>query len=431
MHESQASRREFLGRSVSAAALTAASIPVWAHPGGAGPIRIGLVGCGGRGMGAVQNAWAADPDTRLVALADLFPDRVQNARRILSQKGGERAALTDDACASGFDAFKRVIELSDVVLIACAAKFHPRYSRLALEAGKHVFVEKPHAIDPAGLKECRKAGETARKNKLCLVSGLQSRHDSGFRETVARIHDGAIGDIVAIEENFLRAPYGLVKRRPEMSETAWQFSNQYHFSWLCGDDVPQSLVHNLDRAAWVMKGAAPEKCHGMGGRSGSFGPMFGDVFDHHAVVYQYANGVRLYAFCRTVVECYDENSSILMGSEGRCFLRSCRIEGKRPWKYEGPRNNPYEEEHRRLYEGVRSGVPVNDVEHMVLSTQMGVMGQFSCYTGKEVTWAQMEASECVLGPRPEDCRFDMEPPVRPDEKGNYPVARPGETRGLP
>lgn len=421
-------RREFLG---TTAALAAPSIPAWAHVRGEDRIRLGLIGCGGRGMGAVQNALAADPGAVLSALGDLFEDRCKAARKALQAKDAARATIPDDACHWGFDNARRVIEASDVVLIACAAKFHPRYSRLALEAGKHVFVEKPHAIDPAGLQECRNAARIARERKLCLVSGLQSRHDNGFQETVARVHDGAIGEILAIEENFLRAPYGLVRRKPGMAETAYQFSNQYHFSWLSGDDVPQSLVHNIDRATWVMKGVVPEKVHGMGGRASSPGEMMGDVFDHHALVYQYATGTRLYAFCRTITGCYDENSSIILGSEGRCHLRACRIEGRRPWAFEGRRNNPYVEEHRALLGAVRGGKALNDGEHMVLSTQATVMGQLSCYSGREVTRAEVERSEFVLGPSVDQCSFEMEPPVRPEASGGYPVPRPGDWKGFP
>ncbi len=421
-------RRTWLGACASAAALAATDIPGFAHPGGSGVLKLGLIGCGGRGTGAVLNALAVDEETRLVAVADLFPERAASACELLGRKAGERGQVGKGGCHSGFDAYRRVIEASDVVLIACAAKFHPTYSRAALEAGRHVFVEKPHAIDPAGLKECRAASDLARGRGLSLMSGLQSRYDRGFQETVSRIHDGAIGEVVSMEENFLRTPYGLYRRKPGMSEIQYQFSNQYHFSWLSGDDVPQSLVHNLDRATWVLREKAPIKCHGMGGRSSSFGDIYGDVFDHHAVVYEYEGGLRLHAYARTALECYDENSSLIVGTKGWCDLRRCRIEGENRWSYEGPRGNPYEAEHRALLSGIRSGRPVNGGDYMVRSTQVAVMGQLSCYTGKEVTWAQVEGSDFRFGPRPEDCTFSMEPETRADEKGHYPVPVPGVTR---
>ena len=239
----------------------------------------------------------------------------------------------------------------DVVLVACSAKFHPVYLRAAIEAGKHVFVEKPHAIDPVGVRAVTAACELAKQKGLCVQSGLQSRYHKGYQETVKRIHDGAIGDIVTIEENFLRGPYGLYKRQEGMNEVEYQFSNQYHFTWLSGDDVPQSLVHNVDRATWAMNEQVPQKAHGMGGRSASFGEVYGNVFDHHGVVYQYENGVRMYAFCRTQTGCYGESSSLLFGSKGRCNLTQCRIEGETNWRYDDKRGDesPYDIEHRALF----------------------------------------------------------------------------------
>jgi predicted dehydrogenase len=306
----------------------------------------------------------------------------------------------------------------------------------AVQAGKHVFVEKPHAIDPAGIKMVRAACQLARQKNLCVLSGLQSRYTTGYRETIQRVHDGAIGDIVSIEENFLRPPYVLYPRQPGLSEVEWQGSNQYHFHWLSGDDVPQSLVHNLDRASWALRGAAPVKCHGMGGRSTLKGEIYGSVFDHHAVTYQFANGVRLYAYCRTIPECYNEVSSVLLGTKGKAFVLESRIEGEKKWQYAGPKmysspqTNPYQIEHNELFKAIRAGKPINSEEYMTRSTLIGIMGQLSCYTGKEVTWEQVSASDFYFAPKPEDVRADMEPPVKPDANGIYPVYTPGVTRLL-
>jgi predicted dehydrogenase len=319
------------------------------------------------------------------------------------------------------------------VLIANAAKFHPMHMMAAIQAGKHVFVEKPHAIDPAGIKTVRAACELAQDKNLCVLSGLQSRFHPGYRETIARIHDGAIGDVIAIEENFLRAPYVLYPRKPGLTEVEWQASNQYHFHWLSGDDVPQSLVHNLDRATWVLREKAPVKCHGMGGRSTLRGQIYGSVFDHHAVVYEFADGVRLYAYCRTIPDCYNENSSIILGTKGRAFVTQTRIEGENAWRYAGPRTysspaaNPYNIEHVELFRAIRSGKPLNSGSYMVRSTLMGIMGQLSCYTGREITWEQAAASDFFYAPKPEAVRAEMEAPVNPDADGIYPVYTPGVT----
>lgn len=427
--EQGTSRRDFLSSSAAALAVGGGS-----YAAGSDVIRVGMIGAGGRCTEAAGQAMDADKGVRLVAIGDLLVDRAQEKCNALKVKWPDQVTATNDHCFGGFDAYKRVIEASDVVLIANAAKFHPLHMMAAIQAGKHVFVEKPHAIDPAGIKVVRSASELARQKKLSVLSGLQSRFHPGYRETIQRVHDGAIGDIVSIEENFLRAPYVLYPRKPGLSEVEWQASNQYHFHWLSGDDVPQSLVHNLDRASWVMHDTAPAKCHGMGGRSTLRGEIYGSVFDHHAVVYEFAGGVRIYAFCRTIPGCYNETSSILLGTKGRCFVLQGRIEGETNWKYAGPRtysgpaSNPYQIEHNELFKAIRSGNPINSGSYMVRSTLMGIMGQISCYTGREVTWDQITASDFYFHPKPENVEANMEAPVKPDANGNYPVYTPGVTR---
>jgi predicted dehydrogenase len=427
------SRREFLkvsATAVSGAALGSLALGTVAHAAGSDVIKIGVVGCGGRGNGAAMDALSVDPAIRLVALADLFADRVRNSRDRLQAKKPGQVAVDDDHCFADFDGYRKVIASADVVLVACAAKFHPMYMKAALEAGRHVFVEKPHGIDPLGIKTVIAACELAKQKGLSVVSGLQSRFHVGMQETVKRIHDGAIGDIVAIEENYLRAPYVLYKRAPGLSEVQYQCSNQYHFAWLSGDDVPQSLVHNVDRSLWALREQPPLKCHGLAGRSSMVDEIYGNVFDHHSVVYQFAGGARLYAFCRTTDGCYNEVSSIILGTKGRADLTACRIEGEAKWRYEGPGCNPQQEEHRALFQSIRAGKPINSGYHMAASTLATVMGQLSCYTGKEVTWDQATKSDFHYPPKPEDCRFDMEPPVKLGPDGHYPVYVPGQTKLL-
>jgi predicted dehydrogenase len=421
------SRREFLRSSAAAAA---AAISSSAYAAGSDSIKVGMIGCGVRCTEAARNAMRADKGVRIAAIADLLIDRAQEARAALKTEFPEQVSASNDNCFAGFDAYKHVIESVDVVLIANAAKFHPLHMRAAIEAGKHVFVEKPHAIDPNGIKRVMAACELAKQKGLSVQSGLQSRYHPGYQETVKRIHDGAIGDIVAFEENFIRAPYGLHPRKPGETEMQFQGGNQYHFHWLSGDDVPQSLVHNLDRASWVMHNTAPVKCHGLAGRSTLKDEVYGDVFDHHSVVYEYANGVRVYAFCRTIPNCYNENSSVILGAKGRAFLLQGRIEGENKWRYDGPKANPYDIEHVAFFKAIRSGTPINAVDYMARSTLIGIMGQFSCYTGQEVTWDQISQSDFYFPPKPEDCRIDMEPPVKPGPDGSYPVFVPGITKLL-
>ena len=305
------SRRDFLKLSAGlTATLAGLDLTRHAYAAGSDRIRVGLIGCGNRGTGAALDALDADPGVHLVAMADAFADKLAASREKIRAHARERVLVDADRSFAGLDGWRHVIESSDVVLIACASRFHPKYLRAAVDAGKHVFVEKPHGIDPVGVRGTQEAADLARTKALSVVSGLHNRFDAGVRETVQRIHDGAIGGVVAMEVNFLRAPYVLVERQPGWSETEFQFRNWYHFSWLSGDDVTQSLVHNLDKACWVMREEPPLKAHGLGGRSASFGPVYGDMFDHHSVVYEYANGTRLYAFCRTQKECFGGISTI-------------------------------------------------------------------------------------------------------------------------
>ncbi len=424
------SRREFLQTAVGTAAATTLAglnLPPNAHAAGSDIIRVGMIGCGGRNTGAAAQALTADSGARLVAMCDILADRVRGRRNDLKAAKPAQVEVPDEHCFVGFDGYKKVIECSDIVVIANAAKFHPFHAKAAIEAGRHVFVEKPHGIDPYGIKTLKAACALAKQKKLSVASGLHSRHHPGYIETVQRIHDGAIGEIVSIEENFLRPPYGVYQRQPGLNEVQWQCSTQYHFTWLSGDDVPQSLVHNLDRASWVMKEQAPVKCHGLAGRSTMTEPLYGNVFDHHSVVYEFANGVRLYAFCRTTNGCYDETSSIILGTRGKASILDCRIWGETNWQWKG-QGDPYQIEHDKLFAGIRNGNPVNNGDYMARSTMIGIMGQLSCYTGKQVTWDEVNASDFAYAPKPEDCHDDMEPPVKPGPDGSYPVYLPGKTK---
>jgi myo-inositol 2-dehydrogenase / D-chiro-inositol 1-dehydrogenase len=286
-------------------------------------------------------------------------------------------------------------------------------------------VEKPHAIDPLGIKVVNEATELAKRKNLGILSGLQSRFHPAIRETIQRVQDGQIGTITSIEENFIRGPYGATTRPTGVRELEIQYGNQYRFSWLCGDDVTQSLVHNLDRATWAMLETPPVKCHGLGGRSSSQN-LLGDVFDHHSVVYHYANGARLYAFCRTTIGCYNENSSMIVGTKGTAFPLAGRITGENAWSFSGASDNPYVAEHRDFLKSIRDGQPLNCGETMARSTLVGIMGQLSCYSGRELTWERVSQSDYCLPPKPEECTWDMDPPTVPDEQGVYPVcATPG------
>ncbi len=421
-------RREFLKSSaVGAAAVGGLSLARTAHAAGSQQIKIGMIGCGGRCSGAATGALGLGKDVKLAGMADVFEKRMQYRREHFKANFPDQFIATDQTCTYGLEGYKAVIEASDAVLIACASKYHPFYAEEAVKAGKHVFVEKPHAIDPAGCRRLRQACELAKERNVSIVSGHESRYSLPYQEQTKRIHGGAIGDVVAIQSMFLRGPYGLVERAAGLSEMEYQFSNWYHFRWLSGDDVSQSLVHNLDRMRWVLHEQNPTWCFGLGGRSTSFGEVYGDMFDHHTVVYEFKSGPRLYGLCQTRANCYGNWDDVIMGTKGVCRWSACRIEGETSWRYDGPRNNPHTEEQKILIGSIRAGQPVNHGDTMIDSTYTAVMGQIACYTGKPVTWEQMMAADFEFEPKIADVRLDMEASTKPDATGNYPLPVPGLT----
>lgn len=422
------SRRDFLKLSTGlTATLAGLGLSRHAFAAGSDRIRVGLIGCGQRGTGAAIDALDADPGVHLVAMADAFPDRLAKSRDKIKAHAPDRVLVDADHSFTGLDGHRHVIASSDVVLIACASRFHPEYLRAAVEAGKHVFVEKPHGIDPVGVRATQAAADLARTKGLSVVSGLHNRFDAGVRETIQRIHDGQIGDVVAMEVNFLRAPYVLVERQPGWSEIEYQFRNWYHFSWLSGDDVIQSLVHNLDKACWVMREEPPLKAHGLGGRSASFGPIYGDMFDHHSVVYEYANGTRLYAFCRTQNGCHNDISDHVVGTKGRASLLNYRIRGEKNWEFEGKPPSPQKTEQREFFAGIRAGRPLNSGAYMANSTMVAVLGQIVCYTGRQLGWKKAATADFAFPPSGV-IDFNTPPPVLPGPDGQYPLAIPGKTK---
>jgi predicted dehydrogenase len=425
-YRTSVSRRDFLKTSAAGgAALAGLTVARSAHAAGTEEIKIGMIGSGGRCRGAAAESLKAGPFVKLAALCDLFPDRVRAGYGVLKQQFPKQVVADAAHCFVGFDGYKKVIECCDVVLIACASKFHPMYAEAGIKAGKHVFVEKPHGIDPVGCRRMQAAADLAKEKGLSLLSGLQSRFQNSYRACVERIHDGAIGRVVAIQAMFLRGPYVVVERNPKYTETQYQFSNWYHFSWLSGDDVPQSLVHNMDRVTWILKEELPQKCFGLAGRSSSFGDRYGDMFDHHTVVYEYASGARVYALCRTENGCYGNSSDIITGTKGTCYLGSAQIVGENPWQFKGPHNNPYDDEQKALIEAVRSGKPINSGYHMAHSTMATVLGQLSCYDGRELTYEQVAKSDFHYAPPPDEASFETPPPKRPDAAGEYPLPKPG------
>jgi myo-inositol 2-dehydrogenase / D-chiro-inositol 1-dehydrogenase len=423
-------RRDFLKTSAvlaSSAALGQLAIERSVHAAGRDVIRIGLIGCGGRGTEAATNAMNAGKDVRLVALADIFDERLKASREKLKQAKPDQVEVKDDHCFVGFDAYQKLLASGvDVVLIAAASHFHPQILKAAVEAGKHVFCEKPHGIDIPGLKVSMAAAEQAKQKGLSLVSGLCWRYDSGVRETMKRIHDGAIGAIVAIQENYLSTPYIVRERRPGQSEMEWQMWNWYHFNWLSGDQTAQQLIHSIDKSSWAMRDQAPRKVYGMGGRQTALDAKYGDQFDHQAVVFEYQNGVRVFGFTRDQADCHPDTNDYIFGTKGRCNLLTYRIEGETNWHYDQPRQNMYDLEHQELFGSIRAGQPINNGHYMCLSSALAIAAQIACYSGALLMWEDvMNSKRSFALPR---YAWDVEPPVKPGPDGRYPTAIQGNAQ---
>jgi predicted dehydrogenase len=328
----------------------------------------------------------------------------------------------------GFDAYQKVIAACDVVLIAAASHFHPFYFKAAVDAGKHIFCEKPHGLDVPALKLAMAANEEAKKKNLAVVSGLCWRYDPGVREAMKRVRDGAIGEIVAIQETYCSSPYGVRPRRPEWNETEYQFQNWYHFNWLSGDQTAQQLIHSIDKSSWALGDVPPVRAWGLGGRQVCLDPRYGDQYDHHAVVFEYANGVRVFGCCRDQLGCYNETSDVILGTKGRAVLPSApRIEGPNEWHYKKERPvSMYDNEHKELFDALRAGKPINNGDYMFTTSMLAILAQMVCYTGQAITWEQAMKSQLSYAlPR---YAFDVEAPVKPDAGGNYPTAMPGITK---
>ncbi|HRY50622.1 MAG TPA: Gfo/Idh/MocA family oxidoreductase [Candidatus Paceibacterota bacterium] len=420
-------RREFLRTSAilaSTAALAPLALERSVHAAGSNAIRIGLIGCGGRGTDAAINAMNAGPDVRLVALADIFEERLRASRERL-QKSKNAQVDVKDRCFVGFDAYEKLLNSDlDVVLIAAASHFHPRMLEAAVAAGKHVFCEKPHGIDIPGLKISMAAADSAKQKGLSLVSGLCWRYDPGVRETMKRVHDGAIGDIVAIQENYLSSPYIVRERRAGQTEMEWQLWNWYHFNWLSGDQTAQQLIHSLDKSSWALRDIPPRKVYGLGGRQSAFDPKYGDQLDHQAVVFEYDRGVRVFGFTRDQADCHMDTNDYIFGTKGRCNLLNYIIEGETNWRYDKPRENMYDLEHAALFQSIRDGKPIHNGHYMCLSSALAIAAQIACYTGALLMWEDvMNSKRSFALPR---YGWDVEPPVTPGPDGRYPTAMPGD-----
>jgi len=426
------SRRQFIqGTAASLAALGVVGGRLYAA--GSDKIRVGLVGCGSRGVGAVRNCVDSSPNVEITALADLFQDRIDACLATIKKDGdkdwsssqpwkhADKVKVTRETCFTGFDAYQKLINSGavDLVILATSPHFRPMHLKAAVEAGKHVFMEKPVAVDPVGIRSVLQSSELAKAKGLAIVAGTQRRHDPKYVEVIKRVHNGDIGELVAGQCYWLGPcvrNWGFYhERQPSWTDMETQCRNWYFYTWQSGDHIVEQHVHNIDVINWAM-GGHPVTAIGMGGRQVRVEPEFGNIYDHFAVEFEYANGARILSMARQTMGCAERVAERIVGSKGVAV--EGLIEVAKPFKYSGPTPNPYEQEHADLIQSIRDGRPLNEGKQVAESTMTAILGRMSAYTGRAIKWDWvMHAS-----------KQDLTPPTY--ELGPLPVApvpMPGKT----
>lgn len=399
---SRTARRGFLK---SAGALAAVSALPFPHVQSAEPdgrrLKIGLVGCGGRGSGAAADALTADSGSEVFAAADVLPAQIDQSLSQLKNKFGERINVPPDRRHVGLEAFQQVIEQCDVVILATPPGFRPQHFAAAVEAGRHVFCEKPMAVDSAGVRQLMESVRLSREKNLCVVGGFCWRYARSRQQLFEAVHQGAIGDVTGYYATYLTSPVKPMprasERQPEWSDVEWQVRNWYNFSWLSGDGYVEQCIHSVDKVAWAMKDQPPIACTATGGRQ--FPAEGGNIYDHMTVVYEYPNSVFCTVAQRQIPGCYNENADTIQGTKGHALLgRGAVIRGENARRFREEDDSMYVEEHRELFKAIRSGAVINDGERMASSTLLGLMGRLAAYTGQRVTWEQALNSPEDLAP---------------------------------
>jgi len=419
------SRRRFLKESslaaAGAAALAQVPFVITSHAASDDPIRIGLVGCGGRGTGAAAdalgaatdvnypqagyhtenvkaNAAAASRNVKIVALADVFADRLNSCREQLQKLS---LSIPDDRCFVGFDAYQKLLAVPEVnyVILATPPHFRPLHLHAAIMAGKHAFIEKPCAVDGQGVKMVLEAGELARQKNLGIVAGTQRRHMRSYSEAVKRLQDGAIGELQYGRAYWNGGVIWVVERQPGWSDMEWQLRNWNYFTWLSGDHYLEQHVHNLDVMNWVL-GAHPIRAIAMGGRQARPNQTYGHIYDHFAVEFEYPNGARMFSQCRQMNGCEGKVEEAVVGTKGSSNCKDwIRAADKQlAWRFRAQDVNPYQQEHRDLIDSIRAGTPLNEAKAVAESTLTGILGRESAYTGRSVEWDEVLNAKTRLGP---------------------------------
>ncbi len=440
-------RRNFLNRSVVAAgAVLADPILGKAHATGDETLKLALVGCGGRGTGAVTQALRVGGSTKLWALADLFTDQVERSLAILTKGarprdgyeahgtfGAEQIDVPPERRFVGFDAYQKAIESgADLVILATPPGFRPMHYAAAVKAGRHVFMEKPCCVDAPGFRSLMETNKLAEQKDLKIGVGLQRRHSPAYLEAVRRIRDGALGDVKCMQAYFNCSGSWIRPRRPNESELEFQIRNFQYFVWGSGDFIVEAFVHNLDACNCCVN-EHPVEANGMGGRQVAAGGDYGETFDHHVVEFTYPSGAKLFGQCRYIPGCWTHCGESIRGTKGRARLagwaggeRGVSLTGENRWRYAGPKVNPWEQEHVDLIAAIRQNRPYHEGWYGATSSFTGVLGRMASYSGQVVCWDDA----VVKGPNemPEKLAADATPKSLPDAHGNYSIPVPGVYR---
>lgn len=394
------SRRDFIKASTAATIGLSAGLMTRANFAFAAPnetIKVGVVGTGGRGTGAARDAVSAAEGVVIWAMGDLFPDRLQRSRNELAAEIPDKLQVTDDRAFSGWDAYKQVIDSGvDYVILATPPGFRPMHLRYAVEQGKHVFMEKPVAVDPVGVRSVMESADLAKTKGLGIVAGTQRRHDPAYVATIQRIHDGALGEIVAGQVYWNQGALWKVDRTPEMSDMEWQVRNWLYFTWLSGDHIVEQHVHNIDVANWVL-GTHPISANGVGGRQVRVDPVYGHIYDHFSIELEYPNGARIQSMCRQQDNTARFVGEHFMGTKGTTNANSW-IRGENTWRYDAEPVNPYVQEHTDLIASIRAGSPLNEGHQIAESVLTAIMAREAAYTGQVVTWDEILNASLDLTP---------------------------------
>ena len=423
------SRRQFLKSSASAASLTAlaAGIKTKAYAAGTREMKIGLIGCGGRGTGAAVQALNACKWAKLVTMADAFEDRLEQSYQSVLKSHPDRVEVPPERRFVGMEAYAEAINADvDMVLLTTPPGFRPLHFEAAVKANKHVFMEKPVAVDVPGVRRMIAANEQAKKKGLTVAVGLNIRHQNSSREIVKRIHDGAIGKITFLQAYGNTGGVWVRPRQPGQSEMEYQMRNWYYFNWLSGDLIVEQTVHVLDLVNWA-KGDHPVEAQGMGGRQVRVGADYGEIFDHHAVEYTYGDGTKMFMFCRHIRGCWNYVGGIAHGAKGDADLSKgiLTMHEQKPLRFD-PGVEGHQAEHDDLFAAMDTGQPYNEGDYGITSTMTAILGRMAAYSGQVVKWDEAMKSETDLGPK--RYNWDAEAPVKPGPDGLYASAVPGKSK---